>query len=146
MIEGVVIQELKRVVDEKGDILHMLRADSPLFSSFGEVYFSCINPKVVKAWKKHLRMTQHIAVPVGKVELVMFDDREDSQTQGMVDVVEIGFDHYCLVKIPTNIWYGFRNISVQASLIANCTDLPHDPHEMIRKDTFTATIPHIWKP
>ena len=42
-IEGVVVQSLEQIVDDRGSILHMLRSDSELFTKFGEIYFSeCI--------------------------------------------------------------------------------------------------------
>ena len=57
-IEGVVVQQLKQIADDRGAVLHMLRCDSPLFENFGEVYFSEINPEIIKAWKLHKKLTQ----------------------------------------------------------------------------------------
>jgi len=42
MIDGVRVQELKQIADERGKVMHMLRADSPLFTKFGEIYFSVV--------------------------------------------------------------------------------------------------------
>ena len=50
-IAGVFIQNLKIIPDERGSVLHMLRSDSSLYKNFGEIYFSEINPKTIKAWK-----------------------------------------------------------------------------------------------
>lgn len=144
MIEGIIIQELKQIVDERGKVMHMLRCDSPLFKKFGEVYFSVVNHGLVKAWKSHLQMTQHLAVPVGKIRLVLYDGREISSTYGKIDILEIGEDNYCLVKIPPLVWYGFKGLSSISSLIANCSDLPHDPNEVIRLDAFNNRIPYNW--
>ena len=145
MIEGVVVKKLTQIVDERGKVMHMLRADWPIFSKFGEVYFSVVNPGVVKAWKKHYKMIQHFAVPVGNIRLVIYDDRKDSPTYGKIDILEIGEDNYCLVKIPPLVWYGFKGISSSPSLIANCTDMPHDPEEVERLDIFSEKIPYRWK-
>jgi len=144
MIDGVIIQKLNQIVDERGKVMHMLRADSPLFNKFGEVYFSFVNSGVVKAWKKHFKMTQHFAVPVGKIRLVLYDDRQNSASFGKIDIIEIGDDNYCLVKIPPFVWYGFKGISKIPALIANCTDLPHDPDEVKTLDTFDEKIPYDW--
>jgi len=144
MIDGVYINELKQFVDERGKVMHMLRADSSLFSRFGEIYFSAINPGVVKAWKKHSDMTQHIAVPVGRVRLVIYDDRRDSRTYGSLVNVETGEDMYLLARIPPLVWYGFKNISPTSSLIANCTDLPHSPEEVEQIDSFDKRVPFDW--
>lgn len=40
VIDGVVLQDLRIIPADGGPVLHMLRADSPLFRSFGELYFS----------------------------------------------------------------------------------------------------------
>lgn len=144
MIEGVIIQKLKQIVDERGKVMHMLRSDSPLFIQFGEIYFSVVNPGVVKAWKKHLKMTQHFAVPVGKIRLVLYDDRENSPTFRKIEVFENGDGNYCLVKIPPLVWYGFKGISSIPSLIANYTDIPHHPNEVERIEPLDSQIPYNW--
>jgi len=144
MIEGVSIQRLKQIVDERGKVMHMLRADSPLFTKFGEIYFSIVNPGVVKAWKKHYKMTQYFAVPVGMIRLVIYDDRKNSTSYGRVEILNIGEENYCLIKIPPLVWYGFKGISLMPALIANCTDIPHDPEESERLDVFDKKIPYNW--
>jgi len=145
MIQGVVIQELKQIGDERGKVLHMLKTGSPLFTSFGEIYFSIVNPGSVKAWKKHFKMTQHFAVPMGKIKLVIYDDRENSVSNKELETLYIGEDNYCLVRIPPLLWYGFKGISSIPALIANCTDLPYDPDEIIRLNPFTDKIPFKWE-
>ena len=144
MIEGVVIQELKQLVDERGRVMHMLRSDNPLFEKFGEVYFSEVLPDVVKAWKKHKMMTQLFAVPMGMIRLVIYDDRADSLTRGEVAVFETGRDNYRLVKVPSDVWYGFKCISDGSALLVNCTDLPHDPDEAENRDAYAVEIPFDW--
>ena len=57
MIDGVVLTPLKQIFDERGKVMHMLRQDSPSFQHFGEIYFSCTYPGVVKAWHLHREMT-----------------------------------------------------------------------------------------
>ena len=53
MIDGVIITPLKRIGDERGMVLHMLRRDWAIFEDFGEVYFSTVKFGVIKAWKRH---------------------------------------------------------------------------------------------
>jgi len=145
MIRGVVIEKLKKIEDNRGKVMHMLRSDSPLFKTFGEIYFSVINNGVVKAWRKHLRMTQYFAVPAGSIKLVIYDDRDGSLTKGEVCELELGDDNYCLVIIPPMLWYGFKGMSRTPALIANCADMPHDPNEIRRIEPSDTAIPYIWK-
>ncbi|MBW1909669.1 MAG: dTDP-4-dehydrorhamnose 3,5-epimerase family protein [Deltaproteobacteria bacterium] len=143
-IDGVVIQPLKQIKDDRGAVLHMLRADSPLFLKFGEVYFSEVFPGAVKAWKRHKKMTQLFAVPVGQIDLVIYDDRPGSATKGKQVVLKIGRDNYQLVKIPPRLWYGFKCTSPRPAIVANCADLPHDPDESESIDPRALAIPYQW--
>lgn len=145
MIKGVFIKPLKVFSDERGKVMHMLRCDATFFKQFGEIYFSTINPGIIKGWKKHLKMTQHFAVPMGNIKLVIYDDRDNSSTKGEIQEIYIGTENYQLVRIPPLVWYAFKAVGNESALIANCTDLPHDPNEAIATDPFDKKIPYDWK-
>ncbi len=145
-IEGVLIQPLKRIVDERGSVMHMLRSDCSWFTKFGEIYFSAVNPGVVKAWKRHKKMTQHFAVPLAKIRLVLLDDRKTVNSKLLLEEFELGQpDKYCLFRIPPMIWYGFQGISECPALIANCTDMVHNPEETENKEISDKKFPYEWK-
>jgi len=144
-INGVELVPLKQIVDERGKVMHMLRSDAPVFSSFGEIYFSRVLPGVVKAWKRHFRMTQYLAVPDGKILLVIFDDRDESPSKGEILKISVGQpDRYYLVKIPPMLWYGFKGLSEKWAMIANCPDMPHDPEEVKVRSMQDTRIPYKW--
>ena len=48
MIEGVKVTKLKIISDHRGSVLTMLRSDSEIFKSFGEIYFSKIKKNYIK--------------------------------------------------------------------------------------------------
>ena len=54
----------------------MLRSDSKVFKSFGEIYFSTIFNKSIKAWHLHKKAILNYACIKGEVKLVLFDDRK----------------------------------------------------------------------
>ena len=58
MIEGVVVTPLRQIEDTRGKVMHMLRRDAPVFTEFGEIYFSTANRGAVKGWNRHRRMTR----------------------------------------------------------------------------------------
>ena len=62
-IEGVIVQPLKQIADNRGSVLHMMRKDSELFKQFGEIYFSEIHPGKVKAWKRHKKKNTKLNSP-----------------------------------------------------------------------------------
>ncbi|WMW64169.1 dTDP-4-dehydrorhamnose 3,5-epimerase [Nitratidesulfovibrio liaohensis] len=144
-IDGVVTLDLRVIPTEGGPVLHMLRPDSPLFMSFGELYFSEVEPGAVKAWKRHTRQTQHFAVPVGRMKVVIHDSRPGSPTCGVTEEFLLGRpDNYRLLRIPPLVWYGFTAVGETPALICNCADIPHDPTESERAPKDTAEIPYHW--
>lgn len=144
-LPGVEWRPLRVITDERGAVLHMLRADTPGFGGFGEVYFSELRPRVTKGWKLHLRMTQRLAVPVGQIHFVLCDERADSPTRGRWSEFHVGRpERYGLLIIPPGIWYSFRNTGEAAALIANCADLPHDPAESRVLALATSELPYQW--
>ena len=145
-IEGVIVQQLKQIDDKRGSVLHMIKNDSSLFKQFGEVYFSEVHSGLVKAWKRHKKQSQNLAIPLGKILLVVYDDRPNSNTHGEITEYRLGRpDNYKLIHIPPMLWYGFQGIGDQTSMIANYTDLPHDPEEMESLSPDTSQIPYQWK-
>jgi dTDP-4-dehydrorhamnose 3,5-epimerase len=144
MIAGVAVRPLRQIPDERGKIMHMLRADEPHFEKFGEIYFSCVYPGAIKAWHIHKAMTLNYAVIVGRIKLVLYDDREHSPTRGELMELFIGDGNYALVTIPPRIWNGFKGIGTETAIVANCATLPHDPEEIERMDPFTDRIPYCW--
>ena len=144
MIDGVKIIPLRQIADERGKIMHMMKATDPHFIRFGEIYFSCAWPGVVKAWHVHKSMTINNAVLSGRAKLVMYDRREHSPTRGELQEVFLGEDNYVLVQIPPGIANGYKAFGDKMVILANCATEPHEPDEMIRIDPFAAEIPYDW--
>jgi dTDP-4-dehydrorhamnose 3,5-epimerase len=145
MIQDVIVTALRKIPDERGVIMHMLRSDSPHFSKFGEIYFSIAYPNVIKGWHEHTKQVQNYCVVDGMIKLVMFDNRKDSTTYKKIQELFIGDENYCLVTIPTGIIMGYKCIGLKKSILANCSTLPHDPTEMISYEPFGDKVPYKWE-
>jgi dTDP-4-dehydrorhamnose 3,5-epimerase len=144
MIEGVRIHPLHQIPDERGKIMHMLRADDPHFERFGEIYFSTVYPGVIKGWHVHERMTLSYAVVAGMIKLVLYDGREGSKTRGELMELFIGESNYALVQVPPGVVNGFKGVGVTPAIVANCATEPHDSSEIRRIDPFRNDIPYDW--
>ena len=72
----VSIKKLNEISTNGGNILKYLDKEHTNFVSFGETYFSCINFDFIKGWKRHKKATLNIAVLVGEIKFVIFDDRK----------------------------------------------------------------------
>jgi dTDP-4-dehydrorhamnose 3,5-epimerase len=144
MIDGVIINPLKQIPDERGKVMHMLSEDSDGFLGFGEIYFSCVYSGAIKGWHIHKRMTLNYAVPHGNIKFVLYDDRPESLTKGEVQEIFLGPDNYCRVTVPPMIWNGFKGIGKEMAVVANCASIAHDPDEIDRRDPFDSYIPYDW--
>jgi dTDP-4-dehydrorhamnose 3,5-epimerase len=143
-IAGVQVVPLRRIPDERGTIFHMLRASDPHFLAFGEVYFATVYKDVVKGWHKHRDMTLNYACPIGRIKLVLYDERDGSASRGALMEVYLGPDSYHLVVIPPGVWSGFKGMAEPFSLVANCATHGHDPGRSTRIDPFDPRIPYHW--
>ncbi len=128
-IEGVILTPLKQIFHPKGNILHAMKKSDPGFNGFGEAYFSTIIAGDIKGWKKHLRMTMNLVVPVGKIRFVIYDDRKDSRSSGKFFTVTIDSENYQRLTVPPGVWMGFQGLGKDLNLLLNLADLEHDPNE-----------------
>jgi len=147
MIDGVIITELKQIHDERGKVMHMIRNDDEHFIEFGEIYFSCVYPQAIKGWHIHKKMTLNYSVVSGTIKFVLYDNREDSTTQGEIHEIFMGPDNYCLVTVPPMIWNGFKGLGNEMSIVANCASITHDAcdsDEVDRLDPMSSIIPYNW--
>ena len=89
-------------------------------------------------------MTLNYACVSGRIKLVLYDDREDSNTRGELMEIFLGPDHYSLVQIPPRVWNGFKGIGDRMAIVANCSTHPHDPSKTQRLDPSDTRIPYDW--
>lgn len=141
MLDDVLVTSLSYISNDSGSVMHMLRADSPHFEKFGEIYFSTITPGCVKGWHSHHRNIQNFTVPKGTARFTLFDDRSDSATKDKIVHIEIGIHNYVLLRLPPKVWYCFNAIGPEPALIANCTTEPYDPEESRKRDLSHPLMP-----
>ena len=128
-LENIVITQLSSFDVDGGRVMHGIKKNDVGYVGLGEVYFSYINPKAVKAWKKHNRMTLNLVVPLGKVRFVFCNPL----SEGRYRVEDVGENNYVRLTVPSGIWFGFQGIATHPSLVTNIADLQHDATEVERQ-------------
>ena len=123
------VTPLKRFHLKEGDVLHGLKANEKQYYGFEEAYFSFIKSGRIKAWKRHLKMTMNIIVPIGSV-LFNFYDKSEKE----IMVITIGEKNYSRITVPPKIWFGFKGLGKKDSLVLNISNIIHDPKEVEKKD------------
>jgi len=146
MIEGVKIKNLKVIPDERGWLAEILRCDDEIFEKFGQVYAAAAYPDVVKAWHMHKKQTDHLVCIKGNAKLVLYDGRGSSKTNGEINEFTIGEKNPLLVKVPPEVWHGFKAIGETAVVVNVPTELYNykNPDEH-RLPPDTDKIPYDWK-
>jgi dTDP-4-dehydrorhamnose 3,5-epimerase len=120
MIDGVKTKKLKVVPDERGRLTEIMRNDDEMFEKFGQLYMTTNYPGVIKAWHFHKNQIDFVVCVKGMIKLVMFDSREDSPTKGEVNEFFIGEHNPMMVRIPNNVYHGWKCISETESMVVNC--------------------------
>jgi dTDP-4-dehydrorhamnose 3,5-epimerase len=143
-IDGVLITELRKICDDRGRVMHIVKAAEGGTVALGEVYCSTVYPGVVKGWHIHDRMTLNYVVLKGMIKFVCYDDREGSDTRGAIQEIVMGDHNYVRVTVPPRVWNGFMGLGTDEALVVNLTDIPHDPNEIHRCDPHTSPIPYQW--
>jgi dTDP-4-dehydrorhamnose 3,5-epimerase len=147
MIEGVVTKQLKQIADERGWLFEIMRSDWEQFQKFGQVYVTAAYPQVVKAWHMHKKQTDNIACIKGMMKLVLYDNREKSKTKNEINEFIIGERNLLTVKIPPEVWHGFKTVTEEYALILN---VPTELYNYKKPDEYrlppdTEKIPYDWK-
>jgi dTDP-4-dehydrorhamnose 3,5-epimerase len=130
-LSSITLTPLRRIETVGGDVLHALKSSDDGYAGFGEAYFSWISSGAIKAWKKHLRMTMNVVVPVGNVKFVFrYIDLQTGDESFRIE--EIGEKNYVRLTVPPGIWFGFQGLDNSQSLVLNIANIPHDPDEVER--------------
>ena len=143
-IQGVKIIKKKVLSDDRGKILHMLKKTDKEFIKFGEIYFSFVFPKKIKAWHIHKKMTLNYVAIFGRIKLVLFDDRKNSKSNGVIEEIFLSNKNHFLISIPPKIWNGFCSADNKLAILANCSNIPHNKKEILRINYNDPKIPYNW--
>ena len=152
VIVGVEIKELKSHRDDRGFFREIIRASDVVFSGgkFAQWSHSRMAMNVVKAWHYHHVQYDWWYVPMGQVQVVLYDNRQESPTYKakmafkMGDSAEFGPDtkEVC-VKIPPGVLHGLKVLSREAHLMYITSEV-YNPKDEGRFAYNSPQVPHDW--
>lgn len=112
-IQGVIVQPLKKWLDERGFLIETFRADqlpegmNPVMS-----YVSYTEPGVARGPHEHESQTDIFAfIGPGNFKVVLWDNRKSSDTYLNRMIVFAGEDNPYQVIVPPGVVHAYRNIS-----------------------------------
>lgn len=124
---GVVTRDLITHVDERGTVFEMFdlrwkwHVDPLVFA-----YTFSIRPGMIKGWGMHKLHDDRYCILSGELLLVLFDDRSDSPTRGLVAKIVLSEYRRQLINIPAGIWHANQNIGGKDVVVVNFPTAPYD--------------------
>lgn len=147
-IDGVVTKELTTLPDHRGTVCEIYRPEwgihpDPLVF----VYQITIRPGQVKGWQKHLKQDDRLFISSGTVQVVLYDDREDSATSGMVNELFFGEHNRALFVIPAGVYHAIKNVDHKDAVLINVPTRSYDYEDpdKYRLPLENDTIPFSWR-
>lgn len=122
---------------EGGNVMKIFKASYNQEFEFKEAYFSSVDYNFIKGWKLQLKMTSNICVPIGKVKFTFVSEDFKSHKTYI-----LGDDNYGFISVPPRVWYSFKGLSKNTSLILNITNEEHNEKyiKKIKVDKFPINL------
>jgi dTDP-4-dehydrorhamnose 3,5-epimerase len=126
-IEGVRVRFAITHPDERGEICEIYDPawgfhDAPLVYA----YQLCIRPRRVKGWVVHMKQDDRLFVSLGVVKVVLYDDRADSPTNGLINEICLGEHNRGLITIPSGVYHAIQNIGDVDAILINMPTRPYN--------------------
>ena len=118
-MKGVIIKKLDTSHDTRGWLSEIYREDE-INHKVSMAYVSMTEPYVTRGPHEHLFQTDMFYF-MGKIELHLWDNREDSDTYGEHSVLTCGYDNY-LVIVPPRVVHAYRNVTPTPAIVVNMPD------------------------
>lgn len=124
---GVSFHDVTTQVDERGTLCEMFDPrwgwhNEPLVFS----YFCTIRPGIVKGWAIHQNHDDRYFIMFGEMEVILYDERPDSPTYGLVSKIVLSEYRRRLLNIPAGIWHADHNIGSKDAVLVNFPTMPFD--------------------
>lgn len=120
-IDGVIIKELKKYVDERGWLCELFRQDEIPGEIFPVMsYVSLTQPGVTRGPHEHVAQWDYFCfLGPANFKVYLWDNRETSATYGKMMVIYAGVDAPKALAVPPGIVHAYKNIGIEPGLVFN---------------------------
>ncbi len=147
-IDGVILRPLITHSDERGELTELYRESwgvhpDPLVY----VKHITVRPGKIKGWAKHQYQDDRYAVLYGTMQVVLYDDRPDSPTHGLINEFFLGTINRSLLLIPRMVYHADRNVGTTDAIFIN---MPNKLYDHVKPDKLRLPldndlIPYTWR-
>jgi len=122
MIDGVVIKQLKKYIDDRGWLAEIFREDEFEFKPIMS-YVSLTKPGVSRGPHEHKFQSDcFVFTGPGTFELHLWDRRENSKTNGEYLKMQVGEDNPTMVIVPPGVVHGYKAVGNKDAYSINLPD------------------------
>jgi dTDP-4-dehydrorhamnose 3,5-epimerase len=116
----VTFRDLVTHTDERGTLFELFDPrwgwhDDPVVST----YVFTVRPGVAKGWALHREEEHRYAMIQGELLVVLYDERPDSPTYGLVSEIFLSEHRRRLMSIPKSVWHAVRNVGSGDAMVVN---------------------------
>ena len=147
--DGVIVKDLVTHVDDRGSLCVMfdpregVHPDPLVFT-----YFMTLRPNCVKGWNVHEIHTDRYVLLLGDMQVVLYDTRPGSPTEGLLAKLTMSEQRRRLVTIPPGVWHADWNVGTKDVVLVNHPTEPYDYErpDKLRLPLDTDLIPFEFPP
>jgi dTDP-4-dehydrorhamnose 3,5-epimerase len=132
LIHGVVISPAVTHVDGRGTLCEILNErvhSAPIVY----VYQFTIRPGMAKGWHVHRLHDDRIFLSQGTLKVVLYDDRRESPTYGMVNEIHRSEFQRNVMVIPAHVYHAHQNIGATDAF---CISMPTRRYDHANPDVY----------
>jgi dTDP-4-dehydrorhamnose 3,5-epimerase len=125
-IEGVLTNRTAVIGDDRGVILELVDLRQDYWKDgVPYVYMGTCRPGRAKGWGMHRSHRDRYLILAGEMILVLFDDRDDSPTNGAIQEFYLTRDGLNQLSIPAGVWHAHLNPGSTDLIFANAPTQPY---------------------
>lgn len=120
-INGVIIKELKKFVDERGWLAELFRQDEiekniyPVMS-----YISMTLPGVIRGPHEHREQTDYFCfIGPSNFKIYLWDNRKYSDTYKNKMIIFAGEDNPKAIIVPPGVVHAYKNVGMKPGIVIN---------------------------
>ena len=145
LIEGVVVQSSTTHEDDRGTLCEIIGPHRPPHPApLVYVYQFTIRPGKIKGWHSHHLHDDRIFISQGHVKVVLYDNRPESPTFGVVNEIFRSEQDRTVMVIPAHVFHAHENIGATDALFISMPTRAynHSAPDVYRLPLDTDQIPY----
>jgi len=124
---GVTLRRIATHIDRRGSVFEMFDSRWKWHTDpIDFVYCFTVRPGMIKGWGMHKKHDDRYCLMYGELLVVLYDDRPESPTRGLVAEIMLSEFDRKLINIPAGVWHADQNIGTKDAIVVNFPTIQYD--------------------